>query len=147
MKPGDIIRIKLGHDVHEAEVVKENAKTVLVKVLWSRTRHRKVKPDITKTGQMSLFGGVDSLLKSTKVPYTVSGMKIIKIPKVKIVSKPEPSPVPAPQETTAEEVQVPESEYEGPGLGKDETPLVEYPEPKPDPFADLEAAIKEKTNE
>jgi len=160
MKPGDIIKVKLGHDIHEAELVKENAKTVLVKVLWTKTKFRKVKA-IDGAGQANLFG--------SKVPYTERGTKIIKLPKVKIAyeglkpqivpefvgwqdtgegdyialynvdgntmtvenverrgfkvpepTEPKPSPTPAPQETVREEALV----------------------PKPDPFADIEAAIR-----
>ena len=137
MKPGDIIKVKLGHDIHEAELVKENAKTVLVKVLWTKTRYRKVKA-IDGAGQANLFG--------ERIPYTVRDMKIIKLPKVKIVNKKEhgpmvgegwhkalvkavkesePPPTPAPQGTVREEALA----------------------SKPDPFAELEAMIKTKGGE
>ena len=161
MKPGDIIKVKLGHDVHEAEVVKENPKTVLVKVLWSKTKYRKVKTskiagELFGMGQMSLFDDPLNVGGSVKVPYTARGKKIIKIPKAKIVSdkqttdtkgtihvpspvvKPESPTTPAPQETVDEEVLVPPEVR----VGKDTHEMMDY-----EAATDLEGERLEKVVE
>jgi len=155
-KPNQKVKVMLGHDWFDAEVVKSNKKTVVVRTLFSKTKYRKV---------------YDEEQYSRLEPYVVTGTRVVKLPRIKVKPierhagmkevheknyGPEPSPTPAPQETVdeevptsgpgreelasrhlqqyesgeepemVEEVPAPEPEYEGPGLGKNEAPLVDY---------------------
>jgi len=105
-QPGQKVKVMLGHDWYDAEVVKSNKKTVVVRTLFSKTKYRRV-PAAEKLVEN---GGVmeDIALghpKAVLESYTVSGTKVVKLPRtrVKPTSEPEPSPTPAPQETVDEE--------------------------------------------
>jgi len=109
-QPGQKVKVMLGRDWYDAEVVKSNKKTVVVRTLFSRTKYRRV-PVVEKLVEK---GGVkeDIVLghpKATLEPYTISGTKVVKLPrtKVKPIGEPEPSPTPAPQETVDEEALAP----------------------------------------
>jgi len=136
-----------------------------VKVLWTKTRHRKVRTtsilaEAFGIDQMHLFDqqGV-STGSSVRVPYTTSGTKIIKIPKAKIVSDKQIMDtqgvvhVPAPQEVGAvakEAIPSPSAVGGKPTsdldlvAGNDIVVTKSAAPSKPDPFAELEATIKEK---
>jgi len=66
----------------------------VVRTLFSKTKYRKV---------------YDEEQYSRLEPYTISGTKVVKLPRtrVKSIGEPEPSPTPAPQETVDEEALTP----------------------------------------
>jgi len=159
-QPGQKVKVMLGHDWFDAEVVKANRKTVVVVTLFSKTKYRRVQikevlPEHGGIAEDAALGHPKTVLE----PYTVSGTKTVKLPRIRV--KPlesEPPTTPAPQETvsedasawvmsaadeafsrpptpghiiveepeTIEDASAPEPEYEGPGLGKDEAPLIDY---------------------
>lgn len=73
IKPGDFIRAKVGNDIHTFEVLKANAKTVVVKAEFSHTRLR-----AEKFAAFDFFASVDR-------PKLIKGTKILKINRAKLV--------------------------------------------------------------
>ena len=73
IKPGDFIRAKVGNDIHTFEVLKANAKTVVVKAEFSHTRMR-----AEKSAAFDFFASI-------KVPKLIKGTKILKINRAKLV--------------------------------------------------------------
>ena len=128
-KSGQKVKVMLGHDWFDAEVVKSNNKTVVVRTLFSRTKYHRVQVDQSVEGSI---GKPDTVLE----PYIVKGTRTVKLPRTRV----KPIMEPEPQETV-ENAPAPEPEYEGPGLGKDEAPLVEQPETKPETAADVLAEL------
>lgn len=68
LAPGDRVKVKLGHDIHETVVFKANKKTVWIKTLFTKTRVVVLTPAGEKT-------------------VTEHGEKVIKVPRAKIVEK------------------------------------------------------------
>ena len=95
MKPGDIIKIKLGGDVHEAKVLDcRNKKTIWVEVLWAKTRIHALTPAEKKKvaeSPISLEGLSENekalalLAQAGKKVVHQSGSKRIKIPRAKVI--------------------------------------------------------------
>jgi len=146
-KPNQKVKVMLGHDWFDAAVVKSNKKTVVVRTLFSRTKYRQVQ--VVK--KLAKEGGIaediaEGRPKMVLEPYTVSGTRTVKLPRIRVkpIEGLEPPPTPASQETVEEEASAPEPEYEGPGLGKDEAPLIDEPkaEPKPESAADVLAELE-----
>lgn len=103
-RPGQTVEVRLGHDWYKAEVVKSNKKTVVVRTLFSKTKYRKVSmvpDDAGVVGDVFRdLGVVDVAGLSRLEPYTVSGTKVVKLPRVKVrplegmvVEEPEPPPL------------------------------------------------------
>jgi len=136
-KSGQKVKVMLGHDWFDAEVVKSNNKTVVVTTLFSKTKYRKVQV----VEKLPNEGGIaediaQGKLKTVLEPYIVKGTRTVKLPRARV----KPITEPKPQETV-ENAPAPEPEYEGPGLSKDEAPLVEQPETKPETAADVLAEL------
>ena len=140
-QPGQKVKVMLGNDWFDAEVVKANRKTVVVVTLFSKTKYRRVP-------------GEEGGLTKTLEPYTVSGTRTVKLPRVRV--KPLESG-PGREELAsrhlqqyesgeepemAKDVSVSEPEYEGPGLGKDEAPLIDEAKAKPKTAADVLAELE-----
>jgi len=96
MKPGDIIKVKLGGDVHEAKVIDcRNKKTIWVEVLWAKTRIHALTPAEKKKvaeSPTSLEGLSENekalalLAQAGKKLVHQSGAKRIKIPRAKVIN-------------------------------------------------------------
>lgn len=67
MKPGDILKIKLAGDIQNAELVKVNAKTVLVKVLWHKSK-AKDGTKIIKIPKIKIIG-MKEAAPTSKAPH------------------------------------------------------------------------------
>ena len=76
-QPNDKVKVRLGRDWFDAEVVRSNKKTVLVRTLFSKTKYRKVqvKPEEANTA---------TLPQVMLEPYIVSGTKIVKLPRIRV---------------------------------------------------------------
>jgi len=155
-QPGQKVKVMLGSDWFDAEVVKANKKTVVVITLFSRTKYRRVQ------------AGEEGGLTETLEPYTVSGTRTVKLPRVRVkpiegavatVSEeasawvmsaadeafsrpPTPGHIIVEEPEMVEDASAPEPEYEGPGLGKDEAPLIDEAEPRPETAADVMAELE-----
>jgi len=165
--PGQKVKVMLGKDWCDAEVVSANKKTVVVRTLWSKTKHRRVSVveklaedgGIAKDIANDFIAATDAVPKPKTVlePYTVHGTKVIKLSRIRVkpikgevtegtikITDTKPTYLIRQLETTdmfdseaaqdraseleqqiIEEASTSEPEYEGPGLGKDEAPLVE----------------------
>ena len=96
MRPGDIIKIKLSGDVHEAKVIDcRNKKTIWVEVLWAKTRIHALTPTEKKKiaeSPTSLEGLSENekalalLAQAGKKLVHQSGAKRIKIPRAKVIN-------------------------------------------------------------
>jgi len=169
-RPGQKVKVMLGRDWFDAEVVKANKKTVIVNTLFSKTKYRSV-PVVEKKVENGgiaedLIRDVSKALpqaKSVLEPYTISGTKIVKLPRIRVkpieddplagagktvaattapepVLMPEPSPTPAPQETVVE-ASVPEPDELTMAIDQAEAMLEE---PSPDKVAE---AVNERRAE
>ena len=150
--PNQKVKVKLGRDWFDAEVVKSNKKTVVVRTLFSKTKYRQVQvkeilPEHGGIAEDAALGHPKTVLE----PYTVSGTKVVKLPRIRVkpmederhegmkeVHKENCGPgreelasrhlqqyESGEEPEMVEDAPPPEPEYEGPGLGKDEAPLVE----------------------
>ena len=144
-KPNQKVKVMLGRDWFDAEVVKSNKKTVVVRTLFSKTKYRQVQvkeilPEHGGIAEDAALGHPKTVLE----PYTVSGTKVVKLPRIRV------KPIEAAPRLESSQAERPDSgqsldtsaggstpqveqpplvsepEYEGPGLGKDEAPLVDY---------------------
>lgn len=76
-QPKQKVKVMLGRDWFDAQVVKANKKTVVVNTLFSRTKYRKVQIDQSIEGSL---GKPTSVLE----PYTVSGTRVVKLPRIRV---------------------------------------------------------------
>ena len=112
-QPNQKVKVMLGRDWFDAEVIKSNKKTVIVRTLFSKTKYKKV---------------YDDEQYSRLEPYVVQGTRIVKLPRIRV----------KPIGETA-----PESKYEDPEFGKVEAPLLDYEaETKPESAADVLAELE-----
>jgi hypothetical protein len=112
MQKGDIIKIKLGGDVHEAEVVDcRYKKTIRVKVLWNRTKIHALSPrekqEVARMPKSTEGLGNEEkalalLAQAGKKVVHESGTRIIKIPRARIVSEPAVVATAAPEQPVTE---------------------------------------------
>ena len=93
-QPDQKVKVMLGHDWFDAEVVKANKKSVVVRTLFSKTKYRRVpiKPeDIAGAGKAGILAAtvaatsqVPGGLGTTLEPYTISGTKVVKLPRIRV---------------------------------------------------------------
>jgi len=95
-QPGQKVKVMLGRDWFDAEVVKSNKKTVVVRTLFSKTKYRTVSirpEDIAGAGQAGILAAAvaaasrvpgDHSLGTTLEPYTVSGTRVVKLPRIRV---------------------------------------------------------------
>ena len=133
-QPDQKVKVMLGRDWFDAEVVKSNKKTVIVRTLFSKTKYRRVpvvkklveKGDIAEDFATAI--NATAKPRTTLEPYTVKGTKVVKLPRIRV----------KPIGETA-----PESKYEDPEFGKVEAPLLDYEaETKPESAADVLAELE-----